>query len=87
MTNTYGFIAFMTPTEREHALVHTLDADYRFALKVALTEERWVTLDGEPAQVCGYNLRFPVVRSAKTSAEFAWETVARVVAAGGAFES
>lgn len=38
-----------------------------------------VTLNGEPAKVCGFQLDFPVVRSRKCHAEFAWQTVDHVV--------
>jgi hypothetical protein len=46
-----------------------------------------VTLDGAPAMVCGVQERFATVATldGKWSAEWAWETVARIVADGGAF--
>ena len=48
-----------------------------------------VTLDGKPAAVSGYRLDFARVTDRKTglSAEWAWPTVARIVARGGAFSS
>lgn len=46
-----------------------------------------VTLDGHPAKVCGARLPFARVRSGASEAEFAWETVARIVARDGAFKS
>jgi hypothetical protein len=47
------------------------------------------TLDGHPAYVYGYNLEFARVHDTVTGAsyEWAWETVERVLAKGGAFKS
>jgi hypothetical protein len=46
-----------------------------------------VTLDGRPATISGYSQPFAMVRSldGKSGAEWSWETVARIVANGGAF--
>ena len=55
--------------------------------KRALCGER-VTLDGEPATISGADLPFATVRSldGRMFAEWAWETVQRVVTIrGGAF--
>ena len=48
-----------------------------------------VTLDGADAIICGWRCPFATVarRSGGQAVEFAWETVERVVAAGGAFRS
>ena len=48
-----------------------------------------VTLNGEPAQIAGVKLPFAHVRNLETglSREWAWETVARIVANGGDFRS
>lgn len=47
-----------------------------------------VTLDGEPARICGAKLRFAVVRSdSGRQVEYAWPTVARIVAASGDFRT
>jgi hypothetical protein len=48
-----------------------------------------VTLDGQPAWIGGASLDFAIVRQIKTGlgAEWAWPTVARIVANGGAFKS
>lgn len=48
-----------------------------------------VTLNGEPAQIAGVKLPFARVRNLETgvSREWAWETVARIVANGGDFRS
>lgn len=48
-----------------------------------------VTLNGSPAVISGAQREFAHVTDLATrlSAEWAWETVARVVAAGGAFRS
>lgn len=56
--------------------------------RAALCEAR-VTLNGRPARISGYKNEFATVTQAGTrlSAEWAWVTVARIVAAGGAFES
>jgi len=47
-----------------------------------------VLLNNRPARIIGRLLPFPRVRDmrADIEAEFAWETVARVVAAGGRFK-
>lgn len=49
--------------------------------------EATVTLDGMPARVCGARNDFATVRNARYGVEFAWPTVARIVAAGGQFRS
>jgi hypothetical protein len=48
-----------------------------------------VTLNGHPARVLGYRHPFAHVADTATglSAEWAWETVARIVAKDGAFKS
>ena len=49
-----------------------------------------VTLDGEPAMVMGAANRFAQVatlRGCGPAVEFAWPTVARIIADGGAFRS
>ena len=48
-----------------------------------------VTLNGQPAQIGGVKLDFAGVRITETgeSYEWAWETVARIVANGGNFTS
>jgi len=48
-----------------------------------------VTLDGKPARIAGAKLPFAIVREAQStkSVEFAWETVVRIIANGGAFRS
>lgn len=58
--------------------------------RIALVETRGVTLDGQPAKIGGYSLPFAQVRllSGKGGpVEYAWETVARIVAKGGRFQS
>jgi hypothetical protein len=56
--------------------------------RMALCEAK-VTLNGKPAWISGARLRFAAVTDRKTglSAEWAWPTVARIVARDGAFES
>ena len=63
---------------------HGLTEDQRYDL--ANTP---VTLNGEPAQIAGVKLPFAGVRNLKTgeSYQWAWETVARIVANGGDFRS
>ncbi len=49
-----------------------------------------VTLDGRPARICGAKCQFAVVRALDGSTgdfQWAWETVAHVVANGGRFRS
>lgn len=48
-----------------------------------------VTLDGKPAKIAGAKRDFATIRTLPDGAsyEWAWETVARVVANGGAFKS
>jgi hypothetical protein len=55
----------------------------------ALVESKGVTLDGQPATVCGSRNDFATVRAIRTGIHFewAWETVARIVARDGAFRS
>lgn len=47
-----------------------------------------VTINGKPAAIGGVMLDYPVVTAldGSVSAEWAWETVARIVAAGGSFK-
>jgi len=47
-----------------------------------------MTINGEPAVLCGRLLDFPVVRSLDGvyHAAFAWKTVERILANGGDFE-
>lgn len=56
--------------------------------RIALCEGT-VTLDGEEAMVSGYSLPFARVtgRTSLRSFEWAWETVARIRANGGRFQS
>lgn len=60
--------------------------------RVALTETP-VTLDDRPARVTGYRNDFATVTSVSESndparsAEWAWPTIARIVAKGGSFQS
>ena len=63
---------------------HGLTEEQRY--KLAATP---VTLNGEPAQIAGVKLPFAHVRNMETglSCEWAWETVARIVANGGDFRS
>lgn len=51
--------------------------------------EATVSIDGYPARITGYMNDFAMVRARDNgiSAEFAWETVARIVAKGGSFNS
>lgn len=65
-------------------------------MKYITTEQKYnliearVTLDGKPAKVSGARKQFATVATLDTDGpaiEFAWPTVARVVAAGGAFKS
>lgn len=52
--------------------------------------EQAVTLDGEPARISGWTNSFAAVSRSDGrggSVEFAWPTVARIVEAGGAFQS
>ena len=46
-----------------------------------------VTLNGQPARICGARNRFASVIDSKTGlgAEWAWETAARIVKNGGNF--
>ena len=48
-----------------------------------------ITLDGQPAAICGSLQPFATVAVLPNGAryEYAWLTVARIVAAGGAFSS
>jgi hypothetical protein len=49
-----------------------------------------VTLNGKPAKISGARRQFAMVatlNSEGASAEFAWSTVARIVAAGGKFKA
>lgn len=46
-----------------------------------------VTLDGKPARITGFRMPFAQIQSNDESIEFAWQTVARVVATGGEFYS
>ena len=48
-----------------------------------------VTLNGRPARISGTKLDFARVTDRETGlgCEWAWETVARIVAKGGAFQS
>jgi|DEB0MinimDraft_4_1074332.scaffolds.fasta_scaffold190919_1 hypothetical protein len=48
-----------------------------------------VTLNGQPAQIAGAKMDFPIVRNIETGEhyEYAWQTVAHVVANGGNFKS
>jgi hypothetical protein len=54
----------------------------------ALCETR-VTLDGQPARISGAQRDFAMVRitASGLGAEWAWPTVARIVAKGGKFKS
>lgn len=54
--------------------------------RAALCEAK-VTLDGHKAKISGYRNDFATVRDLVTgnSPEWAWETVQRIVARGGAF--
>lgn len=57
--------------------------------KYELIEAR-VTLDGKPAKISGARQQFAVVATLNPdgpAVEFAWTTVARVVANGGQFHS
>lgn len=50
--------------------------------------EAKVTLDGQPAKICGTRNEFATVRMGTGLAvEFAWATVALIVSRGGAFKS
>ena len=52
--------------------------------------ETTVTLDGEPARISGWANTFAAVSRGDGrggSVEFAWPTAARIVDAGGAFQS
>lgn len=57
--------------------------------RLALCQERAVTLDGHPAVISGARERFASVRTLTGGygTEWAWSTVARVVANGGDFRS
>lgn len=46
--------------------------------RIWLTDQP-ATLDGQPAKITGYNHPYASVRSATTSATFAWATVAHIV--------
>lgn len=54
-----------------------------------LVDTKGVTLNGKPAVITGAGLDFAVVIDMKTGlgAEWAWETVRRIVDKGGAFKS
>lgn len=55
-----------------------------------LADTRGLTLDGEPAVIVGARNPFAKVATLRSDGpvvEFAWPTVARIVAAGGAFRS
>jgi hypothetical protein len=57
--------------------------------RIALTGAS-VTLDGRPAKITGYRREFATVTDRADpvrSAEWAWSTVARIVARGGGFTS
>ena len=57
--------------------------------RLTLCQTTGVTLDGEPASIVGYANDFATVAQRHTGlrVEFAWATVARVVANGAAFKS
>lgn len=71
------------PAEGQPAAIpaHSTVAERR-----ALGENR-VTLDDKPARITGFLMDFPHIQSDDQSVEFAWETVANVVAQGGNFFS
>jgi len=64
------------------------DAMPDLAARYELCDTR-VTLDGKPAKIGGARNEFATVRLIRSglSAEFAWPTVARIVARGGEFKS
>jgi hypothetical protein len=65
-----------------------MDRHIPLSERQALCSER-VTLDGKPAVIGGYRSAFASVTQLRTgtSFEWAWPTVARIVANGGAFKS
>ena len=55
-----------------------------------LADTKGITLDGEPAVIVGHRNPFAKVATLRSDgpvAEFAWPTVARIIAKGGAFKS
>lgn len=55
-----------------------------------LTEVRGLTLDGRPARIIGAQCPYALVAQFDrpyTSHEYAWPTIERIVALGGAFRS
>jgi hypothetical protein len=54
----------------------------------ALVDTKGITLDDDPATISGTRLDFAHIRaSGGRNVEFAWSTVARIVANGGKFRS
>lgn len=66
-------------------------SDISYDERRRLVQTEGVTLDGRPAKIVGVQLDFAQVCTRGTAdpvyVEFAWPTVARVVAAGGEFRS
>ncbi|HEX2242599.1 MAG TPA: hypothetical protein VHK27_04995 [Gammaproteobacteria bacterium] len=64
-----------------------MDVHVRLSERQRLTQIP-VTLDGKPARVTGYRNEFATVRNQQYGVEFAWATVAHIIAnRGGKFES
>lgn len=64
----------------------TLPPHNTIAARRMLGETR-VTLDGKPARITGFLSSFAQIQSDDSSVEFAWQSVAHVVATGGEFFS
>jgi len=66
-----------------------MSATLNLAAKQELCWAEGVTLDGKRAKISGYRNDFATVTALPDGAryEWAWPTVARIVAAGGAFKS
>lgn len=77
-------LAALDRTVRAHSMPGHPTLDQRRELCAAK-----VTLNGQPATISGAMRDFAVVRDIKTGlgAEWAWVTVARIVANGGRFRS
>lgn len=82
-TGSYG------PSDRYHTSPRIERTVITLSERRALVETEGVTLDGKPAKISGYCNPFATVQEFTTGlhCDFAWPTVARIVANGGAFKS
>ena len=72
----------------------TCEHDRQVGLNLRLKADKYgcvdVTLDGQPAKIIGFAMRFATIVTIDPHGphfEWSWEAVDRIVAAGGAFKS